>query len=339
MIQTHSINTLPTPPDLSGYTWRSLRREDVPVVHQLLLAVDEADDREVASTLEDAIREYDDPWCTPETDSLVALTGEGQIVAFARTFLNPQPEEANRCFLWVEVHPDWRGRGLEDGLIDWAEARGRQRLLAVNNSLPCLLRWAHQDTQTDRIARLEGRGYRPERYFFRMRRDLREPIPDLPLPEGITLRTFTPGMSSAVLSMLNEAFRDHWSFEFITDEDWQKFFIERSSFRPDVTFLAMDGGDIAGVSFNTISPEENARNDIKEGWVAELAVRRPWRKRGIATALLYASMRAFEREGLDYATLGVDAENLTGALRLYERVGFVAVKRFIQMAKPVNGVV
>jgi len=333
-IETTDIQSLPLPPDLPGYTWRPARREDVWALHQLLLAVDKADDRNSASTLTDMQTQFDDPWSNPETDSLLAFTPDGQVAAMARTFVNPQPEEEIRAFLWDEVHPDHRGRGLEEFLLTWMEARARQRVQAMPVGLQRVFRYGCPDNLSERIARLERRGYQPVRYFYRMRRDLHQPIPDKLLAESLSLRTYSPELSRAVLDAFNEAFRDHWSFETITNEDWQKFFIERSSFRPDLTFVAMDGDQVAGFSFNTVSPEENARNGINEGWIAELAVRRPWRKRGIASALLCASMRAFKAEGLDYATLGVDTENLSGALRLYESVGFKPVKRFIQFEKP-----
>jgi GNAT superfamily N-acetyltransferase len=301
----------------------------------MLLAADEVDDTDMTDPLADMQTQFDDPWSNPAIDSLIALAPDGQLAAFARTFMNPQPEEENRVFLWVETHPDHRGRGLEEFVLDWAEARGVQRLRAMSNALPRLLRCGLPDNLRDRVARLEARGFRPARYFYRMRRDLSQPIPDAVLADGLSLRTFTPDLSRRVLDALNEAFRDHWSFELITDADWQQFFIERSSFRPDLTYVVMDGEQVAGVSFNTISLEENARKGLSEGWVAELAVRRAWRKRGVATALLCATMHAFKAEGLDYATLGVDTENPSGALRLYERVGFRPVKRFVQLEKAV----
>jgi ribosomal protein S18 acetylase RimI-like enzyme len=38
--------------------------------------------------------------------------------------------------------------------------------------------------------------------------------------------------------------------------------------------------------------------------------------------MLLAGMRWLKAQGMDTATLGVDAENPSGALRLYESVGF-----------------
>ena len=333
MTQLEATNTLPIPLDWPEYDWRPPRREDVPALYEMLLAADKADDTQTAGTLHDLQTQFDDPWSDPETDSIAALTRDGEMAALARTIMNPAPEEECRVYLLDQVHPEHRGSGLEEFVLSWAEARGRQRLAALPSTLPRLLRSFNQDTLRGRIERLERCDYRPVRYFYRMRRDVRQPIPDRRPPDGLALLTFGPELSRPVLDALNEAFRDHWGYEPVSDEDWQMFFLQRSSFRPDLTFVAMDGDEVAGLSFNTISPEENARHGIEEGWVAELAVRRPWRRRGVASALLCETMRAFKAEGLDYATLGVDTENPSGALGLYEGLGFVSVKRFIALEK------
>jgi mycothiol synthase len=183
---------------------------------------------------------------------------------------------------------------------------------------------------------LERRGFGVVRYFYRMQRDLSEPIPAVQLPADLALRVYTPELRDAVHAAFNEAFRDHWSFDPITAEDWQQFFIGRSSFRPDLTYVVMDGDEVAGFSINGVSPEENARHGRSEGWIEELAVRRLWRKRGVATALLCASMHSFKAEGLQHAMLGVDTQNLSGALRVYEGVGFKPIKRYIQFEKRIE---
>jgi mycothiol synthase len=334
--QQLALDQLPTPPGLPGYTWRPARRTDAPAIFQMRLAADKADNSGGAGTPQDVERIFEDAWINTETDSLLALTPDGQVAAMILVFMNPQPEEEARAFLWDEVHPEHRGHGLEDFVLEWGEARGRQRLRGALDHFPHVLRNGGPDHLPKRIALLEGRGFKRIRYFYRMRRDLSQSIPDWPLPDGLTLRTYGPELSDALRDAFNESFRDHWSFESVTEEDWRLFFVERETFRPDLTFIVLDGGEIAGYSINRVDPEENARQRTEEGWVGQLGVRRAWRKRGLATALLCASMRAFKAEGLDYATLGVDAENLTGALAIYERVGFVPVKRFIAFAKAVE---
>lgn len=73
---------------------------------------------------------------------------------------------------------------------------------------------------------------------------------------------------------------------------------------------------------NFVDPEENERLGRRQAWIGQIGVRRGWRKRGLATALLCESMRAFRAAGFEWAVLGVDAESLTGAVGVYERVGF-----------------
>jgi len=323
---------LPALPIVSGFEFRALRHDDIPVLYDLLLAVEQADDRDLVQTLDDFRREFDDPWSNVAVDSLAALTPDGLLVGYARTFLNPRPEDEARCWLMVEVHPAQRANGLEDALLNWAEERGRQRL-SLAPSASRVLRTSIQDTQLQRQATLDQRGFSRVRYFYRMQRDLSEPIAPVHLPGDLALRVYTPDLSEPIHAAFNEAFRDHWSFDPVSDEDWQMFFIERTSFRPDLTYVVMDGDEVAGFSFNCVSAEENARRQISEGWVEVLGVRRAWRKRGVATALLCASLHAFKAEGLQHAMLGVDTQNLSGALRVYERVGFKPVKRFVQFQK------
>jgi ribosomal protein S18 acetylase RimI-like enzyme len=329
-----STLVLPAAPALPEYEFRPLRRDDVPALYELLLAAERADDRNLVQTLEDLQREFDDPWSRAEVDTLAAFTPAGQLAALARTFQNPQPEGEVRCYLSVEAHPSHRLNGLEDALLGWAEDRGQQRLLQASDAAR-VLRFGIQETQTKRQAQLRQRGFSPVRYFYRMQRELSEPIAAVQLPGDLALRTYTPDLSEAVHAAFNEAFRDHWSFDPVSDEDWQMFFVERASFRPDLTYLVMCGNEVAGFSLNGVSPEENARRGRSEGWIEELAVRRPWRKRGVATALLCAAMHAFKAENLQHAMLGVDTENLSGALRVYERVGFKPVKRFVTFQKAV----
>jgi ribosomal protein S18 acetylase RimI-like enzyme len=169
-----------------------------------------------------------------------------------------------------------------------------------------------------------------------MRRDLSQPIPDGNPPDGVRLRRYTPADSAAMFHVFGEAFKDHWGYEPVTPEEWEQFFIQRESFRPDLSLLALAGDEVVGISYNTVSAADNARNGLAEGWIGDLGVLRPWRKRGVASALLCESMRLFRAEGLGHATLGVDSGNPTGALSLYEGLGFKPIRRFILFNKPLE---
>lgn len=324
--------------DIAGCQARPVTLDDLPGIHQLLVTAGLADGNPRVSTLEDLRHEFDDPWSDAAVDSQVWFTPAGQAVAYARLFSNPEPEEAVRVFADDYVHPDHEAE-LYDALLEWVVARGtaKARALAAATGFtgPALLRLGVTDHLTERMARFERYGFRRVRYFYRMRRDLSQPIPDPQLPAGLTLTPFRPELSEGARQALDEAFRDHWSHESISREDWEQFFVGSSTFRPDLTPVVLDGDEVAAVSYNKVDPEENERQGFSTGWIQTLGTRRPWRKRGLASALLAWSMRAFKAEGLQYATLGVDAENPTGALRLYEGLGFVTYRRGVAFDRPV----
>jgi mycothiol synthase len=323
---------------LTTYTWRAAEFGDLPAIRALLEVTAAAANNPSLPTLADLEREWDDEYSDAARDSQLVLDEAGQALAYGRVFASPRPEEEIRCFMDDEVQPDHVVE-LHDELLDWLEARGRAKLAEIAAATGFtgrrLMRVGAPDFQTERLARYARHGFTPIRYFYRMRRDLSQPIPDRPLPAGLRLTTYAeaPELDERVREAFNDAWRDHWSFEPISARDWQQFMIGRSVFRPDLTFLVLDGDEIAAFSLNRVDPEENTRQGYSAGWVGTLGTRRAWRKRGLASALVVASMRAFKAAGLQFASLGVDAHNPTGALGLYEKMGFVSYRTTVAYEK------
>jgi ribosomal protein S18 acetylase RimI-like enzyme len=131
-----------------------------------------------------------------------------------------------------------------------------------------------------------------------------------------------------------EAFRDHRDPALRTESDFERWFTQPGL---DTTLweVAWEGDEVAGSSLNSIFPRENERLGIKRGWLDHVSVRRPWRRRGVASALIARSMRRFRDLGLEEAILGADAENLTGAVRVYEALGFRRVRTAASYRKPI----
>jgi ribosomal protein S18 acetylase RimI-like enzyme len=331
------IAQIPEKVDNESLTWRAATEADLPAVYALSLAAAAGEPHTMLTSLTDLQLEFDEPWSTPATDTWLARRPDGSLAAYGRVFANPDPPEAARAFLNADIHPDFLGSEVEEQLFDWLEQRGRAKLRSITaahpQARPAALRTALWDQRTERIQRYERRGFRPIRNFFRMRRDLSEPIPDRPLPEGLALRNYGPDIDERLLKADNEAFRDHWSHEPMTESEWQQFVVQGSSFRGDLTWVVMDGDEVAALSLNRFDPEEAEREGYRAGWIGTLGTRRPWRKRGLASALLVKSMQSFREAGLNYAVLGVDSENTTGALGLYEGLGFSCIKRTILFEK------
>jgi mycothiol synthase len=176
-----------------------------------------------------------------------------------------------------------------------------------------VLKQGFSGTAQARRTLLEGRGYAPSRTFWRMRIDQTVPPPAPEWPVGITVRTYQPGTDDrAVYEAVEEAFHDHWEYHMISFEEWMVR-PQKPDFDPSLWFLAMDGDEIAGATLCTKEPTK--------GWINKVAVRRPWRKRGIAMSLLYQAFGAFWERGVTRVELGVDAQSLTNAQELYLRAG------------------
>jgi mycothiol synthase len=169
----------------------------------------------------------------------------------------------------------------------------------------------------------EADGWKPVRYSFQMRIDLHDDLPEPCWPDGISARMMQPGDERRVYEANNEAFADDWYFRVQPFEEWSSDAFGRENFDPTLTWLAEEDGELAGFSANSW----HFSGDPQFGWIGTLGVRPHWRRRGLATALLNQSFRDFRSRGANRVGLGVDAQNETGAVRLYERVGMQVVRR------------
>ena len=178
-------------------------------------------------------------------------------------------------------------------------------------------------------ALLESRGYRPVRRYYRMEIELDGPPPDPAWPEGIEVRPYDDGEAAAFHAALDEAFAEEWGHEAARDVDWRAVRERRSRDR-SLWFAVKDGGEIAAA---LVSDEEH----WGVGWVHSIGVRPAWRRRGLGEALLTHSFAELYRRGRKHIGLGVDAENPTGATRLYERLGMHVASSFVYFEKDLGG--
>jgi mycothiol synthase len=201
-------------------------------------------------------------------------------------------------------------------LLDEAEQIGRERGADVVRS------FVQGDDPVIRPV-LEEAGWKPIRYSFQMRIDLHGELREPEWPDGLGPRNMRPGEEERVYEAHQDAFADHWEYHRYSFDDWRDFNVDRHGFDPSLWWLVEDGDELAAVSLNAW----HFSGDPQYGWIHVLGVRPPWRKRGLGTALLRHSFRDFKARGGTRVGLGVDGENTTGAVRLYEQVGMRAVRR------------
>ena len=226
------------------------------------------------------------------------------------------------------MHPDVRRRGLGRALLRENLRRAGERAASEPDGQVVEIRSHAQENEAGNRALLDGHGLEPIRWFFLMRRASLDDIPDAPLPKGLEVRPVTPDQHRAIFDAEVEAFRDHWSSRDKTDEDLERT-LKREELDTDLWVVAWDGDEIAGVVQTWVWAEENAALDVARGWLEHISVRRPWRRQGLGRAITAEALRRLAAAGLSEARLGVDAENPTGALGLYEGLGFEMHQRWI----------
>ena len=145
-------------------------------------------------------------------------------------------------------------------------------------------------------------------------------LPEPAWPDGVTVRTAREEDVPTVYAVQQETFEDHWEHERASLEEWMHALVRQDEFRADLWFIAEAGGEVAGVA---LCNQRESNTDASR--IAIIGVRRPWRRRGLGRALLVHAFRELRRAGFRRATLGVDADSLTGANRLYESAGMQIV--------------
>lgn len=332
----HEPVILTDAPAIPGLTFRSFAGEsDYPKMLAVIEGSKHADQVERTDTLEDIRRNYSHLTnCDPYTDMLFAEVN-GEVIGYSRVFWQVLDDGTRTYTLFGFLVPEWRRKGIGAAMLKQAEARLRQ--IAAAHPEPgerWFESWA-SDTETGTIALLESRGYQPVRYGISMTRDLDELLPEAPMPAGLEVRPVTKTHYHPIQRALNEAFRDHWGHHEETFEDFMHW-AEEPTFMPHLWKIAWAGDEVAGTVLNFIHEAENAEYGRKRGYTEAISVRRPWRKLGLARALLVQSMKMFKEMGMTETALGVDAQNLSGALKLYQSVGYKEVKRHITFRKPLD---
>jgi mycothiol synthase len=228
--------------------------------------------------------------------------------------------------IWGFMAPDARRRGIGTALFARNLARVHERAASVDPGLPVVIGAHAEDGQDgDRIL-IEGSGFEPVRHFYLMRRDLTAPIPDVPMPDGMDLRPVTPDQHRTIYEAQVEAFRDHWGHREGSEHGYEATYA-RKELDTSLWAVAWAGDEVAGVVENWIWADENAQLGVERGWLEKVSVRRPFRRKGLARALVAESLRRHRDAGMTDGMLGVDATNPLGALALYEGVGFEVARR------------
>ena len=286
-------------------TWRELTADDVPALTRTYAAVEAVDGTGEHYSEQDVRYEMQDG------ETFGALDAGGAVVAFARLHGSGQ-----RTHIDGAVVPAARGRGLGRRLLTWGEDRAR----ALGREAVCV---DVHDNNPSKEALVRAAGYEATRTDYRMTRRLDDPLPALEQPPaGLVVARYSPHRDTAVWHAHREAFLDHPGFVAPDAQRWSHDHTGMRAFQPDLSWLALDGDEVAGYLLTYFWEADAAATGVREAFVGQLGVRRPWRRRGVGGVLLATALASHADAGYERAVLTVDTENPTGALGVYERAGF-----------------
>jgi mycothiol synthase len=313
-------------PDLpDGLTARPLAADDAAAVAALLAAAELVDDTGEYPDADDVAEWWHGWGIEPGRDGLAVCDPAGVVVAYATVMASPTFRDAFAVYLEGRVRPDLRGRGIGRALLAWQLDRGTALHGERHPEAPGALTVEVPGGMPSLEALVRRAGLEAERWY----REMQRPLTDLPKPRsvpGIDIVPFAWARDDEIRRAHNAAFARHHGSSERDPESWGALFTGQRGFRPDLSRLAVGDGAVVGYVLAYVYEADTAARGTREVVLGQIGVLPPARGRGVAGALITQVLEAAARNECESAGLGVDTENVTGALRLYEGLGFRPVR-------------
>lgn len=302
-------------------SWSLLEPDDLPALVELRMAIEYFDDPIEREGAEELSRFLAQAQAEATRNAVVGRDRAGTVVAYA--WNHPEITADNEPRVWLDggIHPAWRHQDIGMRLLEWQINRALSWDAEHREpSWSDLWMGRHVDLNADGLSELLLRSqFTPERWYFDMRAWLgvnqTDPSPD---PDGIRIVAYTPEYSEQVRLAHNEAFTGVVGSHPVDEQAW-RLSLTRPESRPEWSWVALAGQECVGYALSSILQYED---EAPEGWTDRLGVRHAWRRRGIAAALLRASMSSFRAAGCQAAGLGIDTDQPESALKLYGALGY-----------------
>jgi mycothiol synthase len=311
-----------TIPGIPGLKFRSyLGESDLPVILAVFNACKDVDGLEKSLSINELKSIFNQLINFDPYNNVLIAEVDGIAVAFST--VNWECNARGEMIFNINgfLVPKCRQKGIGTAMLQHSQCRIQSIARRHPSDHPRYYQWAVNESRPDLIALLDHEGYRVVRYHNDMVRPIATPLPSIAMPEGLEVRPVLPKDYRKVWDANQEAFAENWGHRPTNENDY-RYWLNFPWFNPDLWKVAWEGDQVVGMVLNYVNEAENQEYHRKRGYTEEICVRKPWRQRGLARSLLVQSIGMFKKMGFTETALGVDAGNESGALSLYESVGY-----------------
>ena len=248
---------------------------------------------------------------------------DGKPVGIVNAYVDKVREEKKGFIRVIGVDPDYRRRGIGRVLAEKAVDSLKDRGMQIVEAGAVM-------GKPEAAGLLETMGFKQVRVFSLMKRDLAKIPSGIGENRDVLLRKFEKG-SLEDLKLLNwlsnEAFREHYNYRPDTVEE-TRYFLDQDPILKDQEWLftIVNGNPIGYVGVG-IDQKYNEEKSTRCGWIMSIGVLKQNRLKGVGTRLMIEGIKLLKAKDMVEAMLGVDDQNPTKAIKLYEKVGFMATRK------------
>ncbi|TCO47617.1 mycothiol synthase [Kribbella antiqua] len=316
-----------------GIEARPIDKGDADAWAELLAAKEEVDQEGENYNAQDLVDELEDPHLDPATDT-IGLWADGRMIAYGKLHASDTVIDLDRVGTEGTVHPEWRRRGIGTALMPWLMNRAGELHAAKHPEAPGEVTGNRISTNVGAERLFQKFGFEERRYFFDMKRPLDQPVPTAALEGGLRLVPFDTSMDEALRLTHNEVFLDHWGSTPKDADSWKTWFTGARAFRGGMSYVVLDGTTIAAYVLGYEWEADTEVTGSRDLYIGQVGTVKSYRGRGLARVTLAKVLAKAAEAGYQRAGLGVDADNPTGALGLYERLGFSVSSKWVSYGLP-----
>jgi mycothiol synthase len=300
---------------------RFVQGVDEPVWVELVNREHEGREDWRAITVEEFLVEEKQPSFDPEGRFIVELDGKPSGVVHAEV---DKLRQDGKGFIDFAVLPEYRGGQLDRQLIETglSELRARGMTTAQTGA---------DSEQRERMEIIQALGFKLVRAFSMMEINLGGIAQVVGENKNVTIRALRTSSDEDIElynRLVNASFKEHFNFRPRTLEETRHRLLRNPYYKEQETFFAFMEGEGVGYVGIGIDEKYNLEKNVQAGDVMVIGVLKTHRRTGIGARLLLQGLAALKAKGMTRAMLGVDDQNITDAMKLYEKIGFRVKKKY-----------